>query len=169
MPAFPDTGHHALRRGRTSIRQQVYLLTTTTYRRQRLFADPVRARLASRIIHAASTWGDARLLAWVLMPDHWHGLLELGEQPLSLTMCRFKGTLSRELHRLPDTPARIWTRSFHDHALRADENLRHAARYIIANPVRAALAPTVMDYPYWNAIWLNPPPSPREQPPDRDS
>ncbi len=29
-----------------------------------------------------------------------------------------------------------------------------AARYIIANPVRAGLVYSVRDYPYWDAVWF---------------
>ena len=43
---------------------------------------------------------------------------------------------------------------FHDHALREEENLLHAARYIVANLKRAGLVQRVSDYPYWDAIWL---------------
>lgn len=156
MPTFPIIGRIALRQGCVSIPGQIYLLTTTTYRRQRLFADPTRARIASGVTHAVSTWGDARLLAWVLMPDHWHGLLQLGSEPLARVMNRFKGNLTRALNASLDPLPRIWDRGFHDHALRVDEDVRRAARYIVANPVRAGLARNAMDYPYWNAIWLDP-------------
>jgi REP element-mobilizing transposase RayT len=95
MPAFPCIGRLALRQGRVSIPSQIHLLTTTTQRRERLFVDPARARIASRVIPSSSTWGDASLLAWVLMPDHWHGLLQLGNEPLARVMNRFKGNLAR--------------------------------------------------------------------------
>ncbi|MGN2245233.1 hypothetical protein ACFWZ3_00945 [Frateuria sp. GZRR35] len=55
MPAFPTTGRRALRRGRTSIPGQVYLLTTTTCRRQPRFAETEPARTACRVIAAQPT------------------------------------------------------------------------------------------------------------------
>jgi REP-associated tyrosine transposase len=156
MTAFPTIGRRALRQGRASIPGQIYLLTTTTHHRQRLFVDPERARIASRVIHLPSTWSDAYLLAWVLMPDHWHGLLQLGNEPLARVMNRFKGNLTRALNPSLAVSRRIWDRSFHDHALRADEDVRQAARYIVTNPIRAVLAKSALGYPYWNAIWLDP-------------
>ncbi|UJM90433.1 transposase [Rhodanobacter denitrificans] len=155
MPAFPPIGRHALRQGRVSIPGQMYLLTTVTRHRECLFADLARARVASRVIHAASTWADARLLAWVLMPDHWHGLLQLGDEPLGRVMNRFKGCASRALHESCGLDGPPWDRSFHDHALRADEEVRAVARYIVANPVRASLVDSVLAYPYWDAVWLD--------------
>jgi len=88
------------------------------------------------------------------MPDHWHGLIELGERDdLSIVMNRFKSLISKQLRQGMHEPC-IWARGFHDHALRHDEDLHAAARYIIANPVRAGLVDQVNDYPYWNATWL---------------
>ncbi len=155
MPAFPPVGRRALRRGRVSIPGQMYLLTTVTRRRERLFADPSSARALSRLIHAASTWADSRLLVWVLMPDHWHGLLHLGDEPLGRVMNRFKACASRVLHESCGLDGSLWDRSFHDHALRADEDIRAVARYVVANPVRTGLVDSVFDYPYWNAVWLD--------------
>jgi REP element-mobilizing transposase RayT len=155
MPAFPATGRSALRRGRVSLRGQVYLITVTTRHRQPIFMDHARARVASQFIHAHGTWGDAKLLAWVLMPDHWHGLLELGHEPLDRVVARFKAAVSRTLHASGMCEGTPWDRSFHDRALRHDENLRRVARYIVGNPVRAGLAHSVLDYPYWNATWLD--------------
>ncbi|MGN6237420.1 REP-associated tyrosine transposase [Dyella sp.] len=155
MPAFPATGRSALRRGRVSRPGQVYLVTVTTRHRQPTFMDHARARLASQLIHARGTWGDAGLLAWVLMPDHWHGLLELGEEPLDRVVARFKAAVARELHASRLFEGKLWDRSFHDRALRREESLLGVARYIVGNPVRAGLAHSVLAYPYWNAVWLD--------------
>ena len=36
----------------------------------------------------------------------------------------------------------------------AEEDLRAVARYIVGNPLRAGLVRNVLDYPYWNCVWL---------------
>ena len=89
------------------------------------------------------------------MPDHWHGLLQLGDEPLGRVMNRFKGGTSRALHASGELEGAPWDRSFHDHALRSGEDVRKVARYIVANPIRAGLADHVLGYPYWNAVWLD--------------
>jgi REP element-mobilizing transposase RayT len=147
-------GQQALRRGRMSLPGQIYLLTATTADRAPWFLDVVFARAICRLMIEPRTWGDARLLCWVLMPDHWHGLIELGERDdLSLVMNRFKSVTSKRL-RQTELCSRLWARGFHDHALRRDEDIHAAARYIIANPVRAKLVDRTGNYPYWNCIWL---------------
>jgi len=148
-------GHRALRRGRYSLHGQVYLLTTTTDRRTRHFADTDMARTAARCCGAAATWGDARLLCWVLMPDHWHGLLQLGtSQDLSPCVNRFKAQITKALRTRHTLAGRLWQPGFHDHAVRREESLLAIARYLVLNPVRAGLVARVGDYPYWNAIWF---------------
>jgi len=154
MPCFPDIGRVALRQGRVSITGQGYLVTVVTHRRLCLFLDPLQARIASRIIHSDASWGDASLLAWVLMPDHWHGLVQLGDESLMRVVSRFKAHVTRALRAACAIDGPVWDRSFHDHALRVDEDVRQAARYVVANPVRAGLATSARGYPYWNATWI---------------
>ena len=86
------------------------------------------------------------------MPDHWHGLIELGDGAnLSTTMRRVKGVASHAVRQQCVFEGTLWGKGFHDHALREDESVENAARYIIANPVRAGLVENPMDYPYWGA------------------
>lgn len=90
------------------------------------------------------------------MPDHFHGLIRLdGVRPLSKVVQHLKSSASREC-RMRQPGIRVWARAFHDHALRAEEDIRVAARYLVANPIRAGLVAHAYDYPYWDAMWLNP-------------
>ncbi len=45
-------------------------------------------------------------------------------------------------------------KTFHDRAMRKEEDLKAAARYIVANPLRAGLVERCGDYPLWDAVWL---------------
>ncbi|MCW8806584.1 MAG: transposase [Rhodanobacter sp.] len=147
-------GHQALRKGRVSLPGQVYLLTTVTADRTPYFLDPRLARATCRLMMEPRTWGDAQALCWVLMPDHWHDLIELGERDdLSLVMNRFKSLASKQHVQGMRNPI-TWARGFHDHALRHDGNIRAAADYIITNPVRAGLVEHVNDYSYWDCADL---------------
>lgn len=155
LPRNP--GHRALRKGRHSERGQIYLLTTVTQQRQRLFADWDRAAAASRLLADPGLWRDSKLLCWVLMPDHLHALVELGGgEPLPKLIKRVKSVLAQAVNRQRGESGTVWAVAFHDHALRHEDDLLTIARYVIANPVRAGLVPCVGLYPFWNAIWLPP-------------
>lgn len=148
-------GHRALRKGRASAAGQVYLVTTAAYRRNPFFREWDVACEACRAITAAATAADVFLLCWVLMPDHWHGLLRVGGRTsLSSTMNRIKGCSAIAANRVRASTGAIWARGFHDHALRREEDAIATARYVIANPVRAGLVANVRDYAFWDACWL---------------
>jgi putative transposase len=148
-------GHRALRKGRVSLPWQVYLVTTATHGRRPVFLDFFAGCAVGRCSEDPLLLGDARMLAWVLMPDHVHWLLQLGERDdLSTVINRLKSSSSRQANRVLGQNGAIWQKSFHDHALRAEEDIRKVARYIVANPLRAGLVEQINDYPFWNAIWL---------------
>jgi putative transposase len=148
-------GHLALRRGRHSIPGQHYLVTFVTHKSQAFFSDHALAMQMAREINDPRSWKESRLLAWVLMPDHWHGLIELGEhESLSALMRSFKANISRRVRLSRPGAGPLWGKSFHDRAVRSDEDAIDAARYIIMNPVRAGLVRRIGDYPFWNAVWV---------------
>ena len=93
--------------------------------------------------------------AWVLMPDHAHWLLQLGEvEGLEALVSRLKGVSARQVNAALSRHGAVWQKGFHDRALRSDEDMQVVARYIVANPLRSGLAKRIGDYPYWNAVWL---------------
>ena len=146
---------HRLRTGRHSRAGQVYLVTFTTAGRHRFFTDHELARAAARAISDARLWTSSRLLAWVLMPDHWHGLVELGDgDELSRRVQLLKANSARAARRVGLADARVWAPGFHDRAARVEDDLEDMARYLVLNPVRAGLVARCMDYSYWDAVWV---------------
>ncbi len=83
----------------------------------------------------------AETLAFVVMPDYVHWLMQLGAaSSLSDTVRRYKAKVSVLLGQ------RIWQRGFHDHALCAEEDIVSTACYIVANPLlRAGLCDKIGD------------------------
>ena len=148
-------GHQSLRNGRVSLPHQMYLVTTATRQRQPVFLAFKVACAAARCFEDRTLLGDARMLAWVLMPDHVHWLVQVGETDnLSTVVNRLKSSSARQVNRLIGTQGPLWQKAFHDHALRADEDVRQIARYMVANPLRAGLVERIGDYSFWNAMWI---------------
>ena len=149
--------YNELRKGRHSAPGQEYLVTTVTAGRKCIFLDIGSAMPVISTMTDCAVLEDATWLAWVLMPDHFHGLISLGEGgTLSDCMRRFKGRSARSWNREMRSAGSLWESGFHDHALRSEDDRRAIARYIIGNPVRAGLVERVGDYPFWDAIWLDP-------------
>lgn len=149
-----------LRKGRVSLPNHAYLLTTVVAQRKPVFNDFHAGRLLVHCLRRQHEAGLVESLAFVVMPDHLHWLVVL--QPgadLSTLMRRVKGESSRRLgvHLFAGKElrsGRLWQDGFHDHVLRRDEDVRQVARYVVANPLRAGLVTHCGDYPLWDAKWV---------------
>lgn len=144
----------SLRAGRFSETQRIYLLTTTTENREMLFSDFTMGRLVVAELKTAQQEGLAESLACVLMPDHLHWLITLEQGSISNLMRRIKGRSAKQINTLSGRQGKLWQDGFHDRALRREEDVLPAARYIVANPLRAGLVSRVGDYPLWDSVWL---------------
>ena len=143
-----------LRAGRLSEPQRIYLLTATTEGRETLFTNFTIGRLVVTELKAAQQDNLVESLAWVLMPDHLHWLIALQQGSLSELMRRIKGRSAKHINALTKRQGKLWQDGFHDRALRREEDVLPAARYIVANPLRAGLVSRIGDYPLWDAVWL---------------
>jgi len=143
-----------LRLGRYSGVRQIYLLTSVVNGRQPLFTNWRTGRLVVEEFRRAQQAGIAESLAWVVMPDHFHWLVELREGTLGMLVRRVKSGSALAIMRSGHTPLRVWQKGYHDRAVRREEDLQAVARYIVANPLRAGLVKRVGDYPLWDAVWL---------------
>ncbi|MFV3404870.1 REP-associated tyrosine transposase [Pseudomonas sp. NY15463] len=151
---MPPAQSHLLRRGHCSEPGRVYLLTTVTYRRTPLFLNWRHARVVVQQMRKSDQEDACISLAWVVMPDHLHWLIELKSVTLASLMRRFKSRSSLALHKAGLELEPVWQSGYQDRALRREEDVRKAARYIVANPLRAGLVTSVRQYPHWDAIWL---------------
>ncbi|MBX8539361.1 transposase [Pseudomonas cichorii] len=143
-----------LRIGRYSQSGQIYLVTSVVQGRYPIFSDWRLGRLVVEEFRRAQIQGQAKSLAWVVMPDHFHWLLELGDCSLSRLMKQTKARSSLSIPKAAKREGRLWQAGFHDRAIRCDESLCNVARYVVANPIRSGLVKRLGDYPLWDAIWV---------------
>ena len=151
---MPNPHGCLLRRGRCSEPGRLYMLTSVTYRRRPLFLNLKFARLVIQNLRRADQEHHCRSLAWVVMPDHVHWLVELKDVTLGTLMQRFKSRSGHALRKAGARAVPIWQAGYHDRALRHEDDVVKVARYIIANPIRAGLVARAGDYPHWDAVWL---------------
>jgi putative transposase len=137
-----------LRRSRHSQVGRVYHVVFSTRDRAPVFIDFTKARMMTACLERSALQSISDTLAFVVMPDHVHWLFVLKFGSISQCVQRVKAQYSR------DSGESIWGVGFYDHAIRMDEDLKAAARYIVANPLRAGLVENVGDYSHWDAAWL---------------
>jgi REP element-mobilizing transposase RayT len=145
---------HRLRRGRYTETNRIYLLTTNTFGRVPIFKNFALGRVVVDQFRSAQHRGMANSLAWVVMPDHIHWLIELRNGSLSELMQQTKSMSTKTVNQLTGRRVTLWQKGFHDRALRREEDLVKVARYVVANPLRAGLVKKLGDYPLWDAIWV---------------
>jgi REP element-mobilizing transposase RayT len=152
MPVSSNAGH--LRIGRFSEPGRIYLVTTVVHQRQSVFTDWRMGRLVVQELSHTQEEGWVDFLAWVVMPDHMHCLVQLRDKTLAELMCRIKSRSSLAVNQALERQGRLWQKGYHDRVVRRGEDVKNLARYVIANPIRAGLVERVHDYPLWDACWL---------------
>ncbi|WP_445179261.1 REP-associated tyrosine transposase [Pseudomonas sp. McL0111] len=152
MPDLPAS--RRLRAGRYAEPNRIYLLTTNTLERKPIFVDFALGRLVVHQFRRAENLGLVNSLAWVVMPDHFHWLVELEDCSLKTLMRETKSLITREVNLSSNRTGPLWQQGYHDRALRREDDLVKMARYVVANPLRAGLVEKLGDYPLWDAVWL---------------
>jgi REP element-mobilizing transposase RayT len=143
-----------LRRGRYSESGRGYLITAVVHQRRRLFADWRLGRLLVEELRRAHEQKWVNSMAWVIMPDHFHWLIQLERYTLAQLMQAIKSRSTLTINRELNERGAFWQTGYHDRAIRDGEDLLPFARYIVANPLRAGLVEKIGNYPLWDACWL---------------
>ena len=102
-------------------------------------ADP---RIGSLVEEAMLYWDmhRYRLLAWVVMPNHVHAVLETVEgHPLSEVLQAWKSYTAKAANRLLGRDGSFWHPDYFDRFIRDERHLARAVDYVHWNPVRAGL------------------------------
>lgn len=144
-----------LRKGRVSEPGRVYHVRTSTADRQALFADLFLGREVVGAMRFQQERGAVDSLAFVLMPTHLHWLFALtGTLALDAVMQSVKGFSAQQINARLGRHGPVWQEGYFDRALRAEEDIKQVARYIVANPLRAGLVTSCRDWPLWDAKWV---------------
>jgi putative transposase len=130
-----------------------YFLTFCTNDRHAAFCDGDVAAAVIAQFRRTAKKTEFALLAYCLMPDHAHLLVEGTSAAADLRSFAARAkqttgqTYARRARRL------LWQERYYERVLRADEDARAVARYILENPVRAGLR-TPAEYPHLGSdVW----------------
>jgi REP element-mobilizing transposase RayT len=93
-----------------------------------------------------------RLLAWCIMPNHVHALIETRESfPLADVLHSWKSYTSHEANKLLQRHGEFWQREYLDRFVRNAEHYESVIAYIEENPVKAGLAKLKTEWPWSSA------------------
>lgn len=109
----------------------------------------------AEIVEGALLHGDGqryRLLAWCVMPNHVHALIETLEGwPLSGLLHSWKSFTAKSINRRLSHAGVVWMRDYFDRYIRDDHHLAAVIAYIHANPVKAGLVRDEWEWPHSSA------------------
>jgi putative transposase len=141
-----------------------YFVTMVTHQRQCLFGEIVDGQMwpsrLGKIVR--EEWSlstqirhEIELDAFVLMPNHVHGIVIIRDQPAAVVgahgraplqhrpprslgslVAGFKSIVTRRINGIRRTPgAPVWQRNYHEHVVRSEEELNRIQQYVIDNPL----------------------------------
>jgi putative transposase len=91
-----------------------------------------------------------RLMAWYIMPNHVHVVLEqVGD--IAGTVRRWKSWTSREINKALGRSGALWRREYFDRVARDEKHLQTMIDYVESNPVAAGLVAYAVDWPWSSA------------------
>lgn len=143
----------ALLRGRVSVTGHFYVITSVVAGRRPLFAAAGCANALMEQLKASDVRGASRSFAWVVMPDHFHWVMQLREGTLGRCVQSLKSRSAIAINATSSGDAAVWQRGYYDHWIRDERDVRQQVLYVMENPVRAGLALRLGDYPYAWCRW----------------
>jgi REP element-mobilizing transposase RayT len=117
----------------------VYHVTARGDRRESIFADDTDRQVLLTIVEQGLERCDAQLLAFCLMHNHYHFVLQTQRANLSRLMRHINGVYSQRFNRRHGLVGHVLQGRFHAVLIDRDAYLLEACRYVDLNPVRAAL------------------------------
>jgi putative transposase len=94
---------------------------------------------------------EYRLLAWSIMPNHVHLLIEIWQTPLTLLVRNWKGYTARRINQLLGRRGKLWQDDYWDRYIRDQQHFERVKHYIEANPVMAGLVKSAPEWSFGSA------------------
>jgi putative transposase len=138
----------------------INFITTVTHDRIPYLESDGDIKLFWETLKVVQTLHPFHLMAYVIMPDHFHWLMTLPEDKpnFSEVIHSIKRNFVinyKKAHKI-HTPTKIFQSRFWDHVIRSETDLRNHIDYIHWNPVKHGYSPTVdiwqhSSYSFWEA------------------
>ena len=113
--------------------------------------DRIAALVESALLHFDGK--RYRLIAWCIMPNHVHGLIELNEErSLATVIHSWKSYTAHVANEILGRSGDFWFREYFDRFIRDDRHFSRAVSYIERNPVQARLVRLPEEW-RWSSAW----------------
>jgi putative transposase len=128
---------------------RTFFATSRTAMSKRLFHVERNAELFIDVLRSLVVERRFKLHDFVIMPDHVHLLLTVGEEmTIEKAMQMIKGRFSFRLAKENGFKGEVWQRGFSEVQVMGKESVEKHREYIAQNPVKAGLAGQADEYPF---------------------
>lgn len=127
-------------------------ITICTKDKLMIFKNQELAETTVNLLKEIAASNEIPIYAYCIMPDHIHLLVSASVRK---GIVEFVGEFKSRVSRLAwgyNFKGNIWQKSFYDHFLRKEENVKAVARYIINNPVRQGIVLNSSDYQFCGSL-----------------
>ena len=125
----------------------IYFLTHVTYQRQPILSENMDLLLNSLFKFTLKT--PYNIIAWVILPEHFHVLIDPFDNNLSLLMRKIKLSFSSSYRKQTNlNSGRTWQYRFWDHVIRDETDMNNHIDYIHYNPVKHGLVERPFDWKF---------------------
>ncbi len=125
----------------------IYFITNVTFDRIPILIEDIDLLWAS--INKVTDDTNCELIAWVILPEHFHFLFKPDKKNISRTMQSIKMSfLKKYQYRLNLNIRRTWQYRFWDRMIRDADDFDRHLHYIHYNPVKHGLVESPFDYPH---------------------
>lgn len=126
-----------------------YYVTSVTNGREKIFLSPKVCKLFIVTMEFYKYYLDYKLYAFVVMPDHFHAIIEPGNEfNISVIMNKIKGNFGNKYNKMVGRSGNVWQSRFFDEGITDRKEFISKINYIHNNPVRAGLAQSPADYEF---------------------
>ena len=113
-----------------------------------VFDDPNEAAEFVEVARKTRDSDRWKVLAWCLMGNHYHMVLETDSIPLWRSMLRLQSGIARGYNRRRRYLGRLWQSRYRARIINSQEYFRQVVSYVHLNPLAAGLVKDPADYPF---------------------
>jgi len=143
---------------------QFCFITAVTFCRERILHQ--HADLLIRAVRRARMKSPFSVIAWAILPDHFHAVIKSPRGDADKITQRVKLSFSLQWQRASGRSGPIWQHRYWDHIIRSEEDMKRHVDYIHYNPVKHGLVASPGAWPlssyhrylrqgYYEADWGN--------------
>ena len=128
-----------------------YMLTAGTYNRVRFFNSADKKNAVSKFLHNVSKEMNWKIIAWVILDNHYHTLLtasKSGNNSVAAFVKKLHRRISINTNRLDNIKGRHVMENYWDKCITYEKSYWARLNYINNNPAKHGYVESASDYPF---------------------